>query len=185
MDTQLQESLEALRSGDKEQQNAAFSHLLSATKEPVPWAYQIWEEVVTLLSHPNNRSRSIASQVLCSLAKSDPEERILGDLDALIAVTKDERFVTARHCMQSLWKVGVAGERQRQRLLSGLEARFRECMSEKNGTLIRFDVAESLRRIYDESGDEAVRAKARELIETEEDLKYRKKYARVWRTPGR
>lgn len=183
MDPVLESSLEELRSGDKERQNAAFTRLMASTKTPVPRAYEVWEEIVSLLAHPNNRTRAIASQVLCNLAKSDPKARILEDFDALLDVTRDERFVTARHCMQSLWKVGVAGPRQRQRLLGGLETRFRECTTEKNCTLIRFDISESLKKVYDETGEESVRVKALELIETEDDLKYRKKYARLW--PGR
>jgi hypothetical protein len=51
-------------------------------------------------------------------------------------VTKDERFVTARHCLQSLWKVGVAGNKQRKIYMEGLERR----VTEKNGTLIRYDL---------------------------------------------
>jgi hypothetical protein len=38
-----------------------------------------------------------------------------------------------------------------------------------------------LRNVYDAVGDEAVKAKALEWIEREEDLKYRKKYASLWR----
>ena len=48
--------------------------------------------------------------MLANLTKSDPEKRILKDFDALLSVTKDERFVTARHTMQSIWKVAL-GER--------------------------------------------------------------------------
>jgi len=40
---------------------------------------------------------------MSSLAKSDPK-RMLKELDTLFAVTRDERFVTARHSLQSLWK---------------------------------------------------------------------------------
>jgi hypothetical protein len=47
--------------------------------------------------------------------------------------------------------------------------------------LIRYDIIQSLRRLYDAVKDEEVRAKALELIETEEDSKYRKKYASLWR----
>ena len=99
----------------------------------------------------------------------------------LLAVTKDERFVTARHCLQAIWKVGTAGKRQQQILLDGLESRFKECITEKNCTLIRYDIIQGLRNLYDETRDEIVREKALELIETEEDVKYRKKYAAVWR----
>ena len=97
-------------------------------------------------------------------------------------MTRDERFVTARHCLQSLWKVGVAGAAQRQRYLAGMEQRFNECSAEKNGTLIRFDIAQSLRNVYDATADEAVKVQALALIETEGDLKYRKKYAGLWKS---
>jgi hypothetical protein len=127
MDSMILTSLDGLRSGQREQQDAAYSHLMALTETAVPWAYDVWEEVVSLLAHPSNRTRAIAAQLLCNLAKSDPQLRILEDFDALLAVTRDERFVTARHCMQSLWKVGIAGPEQRQRLLAGLEGRFHEC----------------------------------------------------------
>lgn len=54
-------------------------------------------------------------------------------------------------------------------------------VEEKNCTLIRFDIIQGLRKLYDEENDEAVKQKALNLIETEEDLKYHKKYAAVWR----
>jgi hypothetical protein len=96
-------------------------------------------------------------------------------------VTRDERFVTARHCMQALWKVGVAGKPQQKVYLEGMETRFNECISEKNCTLIRNDIAQSLRNVYDLVKDESIHQKALALIETEPDLKYRKKYAGVWK----
>jgi hypothetical protein len=170
-----------MRSKDKEAQNRAFEHLMTATSKPVAWAYEAWDELLESLRHKDNRCRSIASQVLSNLAKSDPKKRMVRDVHALLNVTKDEKFVTARHCMQSLWKVGVAGESQRKVLVDGLSARFRECVAEKNCTLIRYDILECLRKIYDVVGDEKLRAKALELIETEEDPKYRKKYATVWK----
>jgi hypothetical protein len=107
---------------------------------------------------------------------------MLKDFDALLAVTKDERFVTARHCLQAIWKVGLAGEQQEQLVVEGLETRFKECIPEKNCTLIRYDIIQDLKNLYDETKDETIREKALELIELEEDPKYRKKYARVWKT---
>ena len=133
------------------------------------------------LSDKDNHVRAIASQILANLAKSDPEKRMLKDFDALLAVTKDERFVTARHCMQSIWRVGAAGKEQQKRLVDGLERRFRECINEKNCTLIRYDIIQGLRNLYNEVNDEQIKEKALELIETEQDLKYRKKYASLWR----
>jgi hypothetical protein len=177
-------NLENLWSGDRQLQNKAFCYILEATSRPVDWAYDVWDEMVKNLSHRDNHNRAIAAQILCNLAKSDPKQRILKDFDALLAVTKDERFVTARHCLQSLWKVGAAGRGQQKKLVDGLAGRFKECITEKNCTLIRYDIIQSLRNLYDTVKDEKVRAKALELIETEEDLKYRKKYASLWRVRG-
>ena len=162
-------------------QNKAFCYILEATDKPVDWAYDVWDEMVKNLSHTDNHNRAIAAQILCNLAKSDPKHRILKDFDALLAVTKDERFVTARHCLQALWKVGAAGKQQQKKLVDGLAGRFQECLTEKNCTLIRYDILQGLRKLYDTVKDEELREKALELIETEEDLKYRKKYASLWR----
>jgi hypothetical protein len=175
------QTLEEIRSSDRQIQGDAYQAMITATDQPVDWAYDVWDEVVADLSHDNNRVRSIASQVLCNLAKSDPKERIVDDLPRLVEVTKDERFVTARHCLQSLWKVGVVGERQRDAYRRAMADRFADCRSEKNWSLIRSDIAESLRRVYDETGDERIRETAQHLIDTEDDDKYRKKYAKAWK----
>ena len=177
----LRTNLDGLHSDDRALQNKAFAHVLEATDKPVDWAYEVWDEMVATLSHKDNHQRAIAAQVLCNLAKSDPKNRMLEDFGALLAVTKDERFVTARHCLQSLWKVGAAGKKQQKKVVDGLAGRFKECITEKNCTLTRYDIIQGLRRLYDHAKDEPIRGKALELIETEADLKYRKKYASLWR----
>src|SRR5215472_15882365 len=177
--------LSDLLSPGPDRQNHAYQALLKASDSPVDWAYEVWDDLLRTLVEGDNRQRSIAAQVLSNLAKSDPMERMLRDLPALLKVTKDERFVTARHCLQSLWKVGVAGEPQREALLKGLEARFKDCRAEKNCTLIRHDILIVLRRVFDVGNDEQIRLTAERLMSVEEDLKYRKKYATVWRKSKR
>jgi hypothetical protein len=181
MERHTQTLIENVRSQDRDIQNQAFNELQSMTNEKVDWAYEIWDVLKKDLTHSDNHNRAIAAQLLCNLAKSDPERRILGDFAALIEVTKDKRFVTARHCLQSLWKIGLAGKPQKEMVLNGLAERYKNCIQEKNCTLIRFDIIQSLRKLYDQEYDETVKQKALDLIETEEDLKYRKKYAAVWR----
>jgi hypothetical protein len=181
MDKTVRTNLDNLWSENRELQNKAFTSILKATDKPVDWAYEAWDELLAELTHKDNHNRAIAAQVLCNLANSDPKERLLKDFGRLLAVTKDERFVTARHCMQALWKVGVAGKKQQKIYMEGLERRFKECIREENCTLIRYDILQSMRNVYDTVKDEKIREKALEMIETEEDLKYRKKYATLWR----
>jgi len=181
VDKNIQSQLANLWSEDRQLQNDAFSSILKLTEKPVNWAYEVWDELLANLTHKDNHNRAIAAQILSNLAKSDSQNLLLKDFNRLLKVTKDERFVTARHCLQSLWKVGVAGSKQQKVYLEGLERRFRECYLEKNCTLIRYDILQSFRNVYDVIGDEKIRAKAMELIETEENLKYRKKYSSLWR----
>jgi len=181
MNKAIQSNIANIRSQDKDLQNQAFTDLLTATDKPVDWAYEAWDELLDGLTHNENHVRAISAQVLCNLAKSDPMNRMLKDFDKLLAVTKDERFVTARHCLQSLWKVGVAGKKQQRVYMQGLERRFQECITEKNCTLIRYDILQSFRNVYDMVKEEEIKEKALELIAIEEDPKYKKKYSGLWR----
>ena len=47
--------------------------------------------------------------------------------------------------------------------------------------LIRHDIIQGLKRLYDAVKDEGINRRALALIETEADLKCRKKYSTVWR----
>ncbi|HUF39063.1 MAG TPA: hypothetical protein VMN57_11110 [Anaerolineales bacterium] len=182
MDEIIRSHIDNLHATDRSLQNEAYFFLMEATGEPVDWAYKVWDGLVGDLGHADNDVRAIAAQLLANLARhSDPEHRILDDFEALLAVTRDERFVTARHALKAIWKVGAAGTAQRGAVLEGLGRRFRECEVEKNTTLIRYDIIVGLKDLCDVVGDEAVREQALEWIETEGDEKYRKKYAGVWR----
>ena len=64
--------------------------------------------------------------------------------------------MTARHTLES-WRVGVVGEEESAKVVGGLEGRFRESATEKNGSLIRYDILQGLRRLYDAVKDEGVR----------------------------
>ncbi len=182
MDKAARMDWDNLHSQDGETRYQAFMRLLETTGQPVDWAYEVWDELVANLSHKDNHQRSIAAQLLSNLAKSDPKHRMLKDFSALLAVTRDERFVTARHCLQSLWIIGAVGKKNQKMVVEGLATRFADCAAEKNCTLIRYDIIQGLRKLYDAIGDEKVREKALELIETEQDMKYRKKYAGLWKT---
>jgi hypothetical protein len=96
-----------------------------------------------------------------------------------------ERQRRAHFIQTSGWIPSVdrraAGLPQREVMLAGLSRRFAECASEKNCTLIRYDIIQDLRNLYAIINDATVKQTALGLIETETDLKYRKKYASLWR----
>jgi hypothetical protein len=181
MDKTIRAYLDNIRLEDRELQNKAYNELMKKTEKSVDWTYEAWDELIEGLTHKDNHVRAISAQLLLNLAKSDSKGRMFRDFDKLLAVTKDERFVTARHCLQSMWKIGAVGKKQQKVLLDGLAFRYAECTAEKNCTLIRFDIIQDFRNLYDVVKDEGIKEKALALIEMEEDLKYRKKYASVWK----
>ena len=180
MNKEIQTHLNHLRSDDRELQNEAYFYLLKETEKPVDWAYEAWDQFVEGLRHKDNHVRAISAQILASLAKSDSENRMQKDFPALMAVTRDEKFVTARHALQSIWKVGAEPKMQKT-VAEALAKWFRDCITEKNWTLIRYDIIQDLRNLYDQVKDEKIKEKALALIESEEDTKYKKKYASVWK----
>jgi len=116
--------LDNVHSEDRALQNEAYHFLMEDTEKPVDWTYEAWDELVEGLTHKDHRIRTISSQVLANLAKSDPKGRVFKDFDKLLAVTKDEKFVTARHCLQSIWE-SRSGGKERSRIG---RRRFRETL---------------------------------------------------------
>ena len=74
-------------------------------------------------------------------------------------------------------EVTLLGERRL--VVDGLSARFAEAATEKNGTLVRYDILQGLQNLYHATGDETIHELATQLVATEEEIKYRKKYAGV------
>ncbi len=174
-------AFEKSKSGDKDERFEAYQTILKETDQKVDWTYEVWDQLLEDLTHSDNHQRSRAAQYLANLAKSDPEMRMMEDFPRLWEVTKDEKFVTARHSLQSIWKVGIAGTPQKEMVMEYMTDRFKNGTHEKNYTLIRNDIIQNMRNIYDHVNDEAVKQTALNLIDTVEDTKYQKKYKAIWK----
>ncbi len=181
MDKTIQTHFENLNSPDKNAQYDAYNQIIAATEQPVDWAYEVWDQLNDDLDDNDNHRRSRAAQFLAHLAISDPEKRILEDFPAIWNVTYDQKFVTARHSLQSIWRIALAGSEQKEMVLKPLVDRFHTCKEEKNGTLIRNDILHGLRNVYDEMNEDDIKQIAMELIETVTDAKYKKKYLAIWK----
>lgn len=177
----IQKLVFELGSNDKNIQGDAYRSLMEMTNVPVSFTYEIWDSLTDLLENGNNTGRSAAAQLLVNLAKSDPENRIDLVLDKLFKATKDEKFVTARHSLLALWKVGIVNEQLLNKVLDGLQKRFYECKNEKNCTLIRYDIVVVHRKMYDQLLNQKVIETSMNLISFETDFKYQKKYLTVWK----
>jgi hypothetical protein len=181
MDSNIAKDLHMLGSKDANLRYESFTHLIKLSNQPVDWAYDAWDILLALMKNGDNHQRTIGAQLLSNLTKSDPDQRMLNDLDTLIEITKDEKFVTARHTLQCLWKIGIVNPSLRAKLIAALKKRFVECSTEKNCTLIRYDIVVVFRKMYDATHDGTLMETALALIETETDAKYKKKYLGEWK----
>lgn len=168
-------------SEDREVAYQALVGLFKMAEKPVEWAYEVWDQLLDDLTHRDGHRRAFSAQMLTRLAISDPDGRMMKDFPAVAAVMRDEKTVTARHTLQSLWRVGLAGPAQMAMVVEALEKRFQECAQEKNGTLVRTDVVVALGRLFKATGDETIEARANALMEAEPDEKSRKKQRAAWR----
>jgi hypothetical protein len=163
------------------EQHEAFLAISNATEQQVDWAYEVWDRFVRHMTDPKNRQRGVAAKILCNLAKSDPEHRIVHDFPQLMEVTCDKRIMTARKALQSIWRIGLEGDQELIMLLKAYEKRFKECSSEKNAALIRGDILRGMKSLHDVHEDSRVERLAKRLIQLESDRKQRKRFLLLWR----
>ncbi len=179
--------LEGLWSRNRAEQARAWKAISEATEAPVPWAYDVWDELVAHLApDEDEHARALAAQALCNLAKSDPEARILEQIPAILQVNRDARTVAGRHVLGEIWKIGAAGPRQCSRLLSALVQRFVECERERKVHFVRLDTIAALNRLHRAvSGDQRadVERTALGLIDSERDIERREKLIALWAPP--
>lgn len=181
MDEFVEKQFGKLKEKDKQIQYEAFQNIMNVTKERVDWSYEVWDQLVNDLSHSDHHKRARAAQILSHLAISDPEKRMINDFPEVWEVTKDEKFVTARHALQTIWRIGLAGEEQKEMVILHLVDRFHHCEDERNFTLIRSDILQDLRDLYDHLHDEEIKYTAMEMIDKTNNAKYRKKYEAIWK----
>lgn len=176
----IRTDLDLVFADERPSQSEAFTRLMATTEADVPWAGLVWDELAAGLASRSNRIRAIAGQLLCRLAVSAPD-LARRDIDLILAVTYDERFVTARHVIQSLWRIGLANEDLRAVLLARLEDRFHLAAAEKNRTLLRYDLLVGLKQLSEATNAPAIPPLARKLVAIEPNEAYRKKYRTVWK----
>jgi hypothetical protein len=163
-----------------EKRYIALQKIISLTTQPVDWVYMVWDDLLELTKKGDNHQRSIAVQIMSNLAKSDHNQKMLEDFGFLVAVTKDKNFITAKHSLNCLWKIGIVNEKFKRMVVLDMDKRFQECISERNYYLIRYNITVILRKMYDHLLEENLKLQSLSLIGLERENKFRKKYLSVW-----
>lgn len=67
--------------------------------------YQYWEDFAVLLDHPNSYHRDFALIILANLTPADKENKFLNLFNRYFSHINDEKFMTARKCIQNTAKI--------------------------------------------------------------------------------
>lgn len=181
MEYSIHHYIKQLGDSDKTNQYEAFQTIQKEIDEPVDWAYEAWDLFAEWLHDKDPHNRARGAQFLAGLAKSDPDNRILDNFSSLCTVAEDEKFVTARHALQSFWKIVLGGDEQKKMVTDYLSDRFYNALNGVHPTMIRSDIIIGLRKLFDATQDKDVEKLGIQLIETEEDPKQKGKLKKCWK----
>ena len=172
--------MERIKSKDDAERFAAFSELLVITEQKVTWFNEYKDQILEKLDDANSYQRSIGTMLLCNLAKSITDQKILDNImDKLVLMKDDEKFITQRQYLQNIWKVAIAGKKYEKIIVNQLSAEYCDCISKKHSNLLRLDIISSLVKIADKTESLELRKKIMELIDLENNEKDRKKYLKA------
>jgi hypothetical protein len=169
--------MERLKSAKDDERYSALTELLSITEEKVPWFDEYREALAAKLTDENSYQRSIGAMLLANLAKSEGKKGEFGKLlPGLMRLVDDEKFITERQYLQSVWKVALVDPAYKKKIVAQLESEFAACAAKKHANLLRLDIVAGLAKIMGGTGEAGMRREIEALIATEEGERDRKKY---------
>lgn len=150
MNENIKNLMERLSVKDNKIRKEALDRVIELTQVKVEWIYNYWDLLVEKLDSENSYQRTIGMFVLSNLAKSDSENRFEGIIDKYLMMTEDEKFITSRQTLQTMWKVAIAKENCRKRIVEHLSRMFTgDKHLATHANLIRKDIIETMCRIYE------------------------------------
>lgn len=172
---EIDELFNLLNSKNDKERYEAFKNLLLITEKKVKWIYDKWFMLVEKLSSENSYQRTIGLLLLANLTISDDENKIMKILDEYLTHLEDEKFITARQCIQNIWRIAVKNAVLEKTVVKALEeSYFNNTHLKTHANLIKQDIISSLICIYKKSKNSSLLIKINSLIDEENDIKLQK-----------
>lgn len=153
----------------------AFKKIHEMTNKKVKWIYDKWFVLIEKTNSENSFQRSIGLTLLANLAKSDTENRFEKIIDDYLKHFDDEKFITARLCIQNVWKIAVANKKLLKKIIGNLESSYSENSHlNTHANLIKQDIIGSLAKISVLGKNKNAAELIESFIENENDIKFQK-----------
>jgi hypothetical protein len=111
--------------------------------------YMYWDDMVSLLDNPNSYHRDIGIAMLANLSAVDNENMFFNIRDKYYRHFNDEKFMTARCCIQNTKKILKHKSEIREELVGILVDIDKYCCyPEKQRELLKHDVIDVFEEVY-------------------------------------
>ena len=113
----MQDIIAKLTAKDNKYACAIADKIISESQDTDEW-YEYFDTFSSLLNHPKSLVRNRVLYILAANAQWDDENRFDAILEDYLAHITDEKPITARQCIKTLVKVGMAKPQYIPRILS-------------------------------------------------------------------
>jgi len=127
----------------------SFYIIAKASQKEPELFYQYWDDFIPLLTHPNSYHRVFALVLLANLTDVDKENKFSLVFDDYFSHINDEKFMTARKCIQNTAKILANREELTEDIINILLDVDKRCgFPEKRKALLKSDVIELFSEFY-------------------------------------
>lgn len=144
--------VEWLNEKDDNIRYAAFL-LLQILSEKDDRVYRHWETFVEKLNDDNSYQRSLGLMLISENIRWDIEDRFAKICTAYLEHCDDEKFITARQCIQGLNKIISQTKKYRKEIIERLTRLDFEKRKDTQKGLLLLDAVEVLGKLYQEEKD--------------------------------
>ena len=153
----IQLLVEWLNEKDDDIRYATFL-LLQMLSQKDDRVYKHWDTFVGKLSQENSYQRSLGIMLIAENIIWDKDEQFAKICSAYLEHCDDEKFVTARQCIQGLNKIISQTNRYRKEIIDRLVGLDFEKRKDTQKGLLLLDTVEVLGKLYQEEKDEKIEA---------------------------
>lgn len=160
--------VEWLNEKDDDIRYAAFL-LLQTISQKDDRVYKYWETFAEKLSNDNSYQRSLGLMLIAENIKWDKDGRFAKIFSKYLEHCDDEKFITARQCIQGLNKIISQTNQYRKEIIARLIGIDFEKRKDTQKYLLLLDTVEALGKLYQDEKDEKIESFLRTKFELGND----------------
>ncbi len=153
---------------DRQKQKDALKAILSESEHEVHWVYNYWDQLEADLNSNNGTKQLRSVQNLSNLALSDKKRKIFETFEKMKNVIESDTATTEREAMTYIWRIALAGPKQREMIETYLVDRYN---NDDLSKMVKTNILVSLKKIALSIEDDEFNERLETLINDEIDLK--------------